>query len=307
MSRLVEPGIYTMTAADYHADPCPEPSLSSSIAKELLGASPKHAWWASSRLNPNHEREEKDAFDLGTACHAYLLEGETGFVIIDAKDFRTNAAKEQRDAARAAGKTPLLAYRWEDVKTMARTLRGQLDGHGDKPVPFTAGKPEQTLIWRQGGIWCRARLDWLHDDRRMIDDLKTTDGSANPERWIRGPLYGLGYDIQAAFYISGIKAVFGIEAAFRFVVQEVYPPFAASVIGLAPAAVALANEKVAHAIALWRECQRTGIYPGYPTRTCWAELPPWEETRWLERRAFDTWARGLEDDGRPLDAQLNRD
>ena len=29
------PGFYSMSAAQYHADPCPEPSLSSSIAKVL--------------------------------------------------------------------------------------------------------------------------------------------------------------------------------------------------------------------------------------------------------------------------------
>ena len=36
-------GIYTLSAEAYHADPCPEPSLSASIANVLLQRSPAHA------------------------------------------------------------------------------------------------------------------------------------------------------------------------------------------------------------------------------------------------------------------------
>ena len=64
------PGIYELSAEEYHADPCPTPSLSSSIARTLLASSPHHAWWEHPRFNPGRVREEDEKFDLGTAAHA---------------------------------------------------------------------------------------------------------------------------------------------------------------------------------------------------------------------------------------------
>lgn len=298
-----KPGIYTMTADTYHADPAPTPSLSASIARVLLADSPRHAWWQHPRLNPAYQPEEDERFDIGTAAHAYLLEGASGFVIIEASDFRSKAAKEARGDARAAGKVPLLAERWADVQAMAEAARAQLAEHEDPPIPLSNGAPEQTLLWREGEIWCRARLDWLHDERRTIDDYKTTSGSANPDAWTRGPLFNNGFDVQAAFYVRGLKAVCGTDATFRFVVQETYKPYALSVIGLAPSALGLAERKVKAAIEAWRECLGANRWPGYPVRTCWADAPAWEEARWLERE-YRSQAEPMVDDGKPLAEQM---
>lgn len=298
-----KPGIYTMTADTYHADPCPEPSLSSSIARTLLGYSPLHAFTEHPRLNPAVEREEKEIFDLGSAAHAYFLEGETGFVIVEANDWRTKDAQTQRAAARLEGKIALLARQWQDVKDMADAAHDQLGQHAAKPIPFTGGKAEQALIWREGDIWCRARLDWLHDDHSAIDDLKTTGASANPDVVSR-TLFGSGYDVQAAFYLRGLLAMSGGGArgtTFRFIFQENFRPFALSVIALAPDALELADRKVKRAIALWAECRKTGRWPGYPLETCYAELPPWEEARFME---VELRAEGIRDDGRPIGEQL---
>src|SRR3989304_5411057 len=113
----------------------------------------------------------------GRPAHAYLLEGESGFAIIEAADWRTKAAKEARDAARAAGKIPLLADRWGDVHGMALAAQRQLDAPDDTPRPLAGGKPEQTLIWQEDGLWCRARLGRRHDGLRGIAGYKTTAGA----------------------------------------------------------------------------------------------------------------------------------
>src|SRR4030095_13276592 len=115
---ITAPGIYDLPAADYHADPCPEPSLSSSIVKMLCLESAAHAHYAHPRLNPAAIEENGEHFDIGTAAHALLLEGSKTIAIIDAKDYRTNAAKDARDVAYAAGLTPLLLARWTDVQAM---------------------------------------------------------------------------------------------------------------------------------------------------------------------------------------------
>lgn len=288
-----------LPAAEYHADPCPSPSLSSSIAHVLLTRSPRHAWWRHPRLNRAYEREEAEQFDLGTAAHAYVLQGVETFEVIDAPDWRKDATKALRDAARAAGKVPLLSHQWTAVRAMEATLQSQLAAV-EAPRPFRAGDPEVTLVWREGAVWCRARPDWLHADLRVIDDLKTTGMSAEPGAWSRS-LFGAGYDLQAAFYLRGLRAVCGANALFRFVVVENTAPYAVSLVSLTPQALALADRKVSRAIELWGHCLDTNEWPSYPTRVCYAEAPAWAETQWLEREVREA---AVIDDGRPLADQL---
>jgi len=279
---ILDVGIHTIPAAAYHADPCPVPSLSSSIAKQLCLASPLHARQAHPRLTTEPTAEACEAMDVGTAAHMWLLEQLSQIAVIDAKDFRTKAAQEARDAARAAGQVPLLAARWHHVENMVAAARGQLAAHRDGGAAmFTNGLPEQTLIWREGPTWCRARLDWLRPG--AIDDYKTTThGTANPDAWSRS-LFAAGHDIQAAFYLRGLKALTGDDATFRFAVQESFEPYALAVIGLGPDALMLAEKKVLYALELWQRGLERDDWPGYPPRTCWATLPAWQEAAWLEK------------------------
>lgn len=286
---ITVPGIYDLPAAAYHADCCPEPSLSSSIARRLCFDSAAHAQHAHPRLNPAALEEDAEHFDIGTAAHALLLEGQQNIAVIDAKDWRTNAAKAARDAARAEGKTPLLAARWADVQAMVGAARAQLDRHKDGGAGmFTTGQPEQTLIWLEqltgdplATVWCRARLDWLRDG--AIDDYKTTSASANPETWTR-TMFQAGFDLQAAWYLRGLRTLTGLDdAIFRYAVQETYPPYALSVIALGPDAMVLAEKKCLYALEVWRASRKTGDWIGYPRRTCYASLPMAHEAWWLEK------------------------
>jgi PDDEXK-like domain of unknown function (DUF3799) len=279
-----------MPAALYHADPCPAPSLSSSIAKLICLSSAAHARHAHPRLNPNAVAEEAEHFDIGTAAHAVLLEGEAAVTIVDANDWRTNAAKAARDAARAAGRCPLLAKTWTDVQAMVASAREQLAAQTDGGAQmFTDGQPEHVAVWLEDGLWCRARLDWLRQDpaaRRWapwaIDDYKTTSNSANPDDWTRS-MFASGFDLQAAWYVRGVKAITGEEVTFRFAVQETYAPYALSVISLGPDALTLAEKKCLYALDVWRRGLRDHVWPTYAPRTCYASLPPWHEAWWLEK------------------------
>lgn len=283
--RVHEPGIYTMAADDYHADPCPEPSLSSSIAGILCERTPAHARLRHPRLTACVARDEAEHFDIGTAAHAILLEGVNAVAVLDFPDWRTNASKDARDAARAAGQIPLLRKVWADVEAMVLATRAQLDAHVDGRVMFTGGQAEQALVWQEeGGIWCRARTDWLRP--QDIDDYKTTSKNASPDALSR-TIFANGWDIQAAFYLRGLKALTGAEATFRFACQEVYAPYALSVVALGPAALMLAEKKVRFSLELWRDCLTRNRWPMYPTQTAYASLPPWIESAWLEKETAD--------------------
>lgn len=290
---ISDPGIYAISADAYHADPCVEPSLSSSIAKLLVtpGTTPLHAWTESARLNPDHEPDEQEKFDLGKACHSLILRDPQEFEIIDAANWKKDVHQAARASARAAGKIPLLAHQFIDASKMAVEARRQLDKHEEGRNFFVSGKPEMTMVWREGDVLCRARVDWQPNDGVYWPDYKSTAASADPDSWQR-TAYGMGADIQAAFYLRGFRALGFDKARFRFAVQENYKPFALSVVGLMPGALDLADRKVERAIAVWRECRRTNAWPAYPRRTAWIDAPAYHEAAVLNREVRDAEAAG---------------
>lgn len=288
-------GIYTVSAATYHRDELgvDAPMLSASIATILLRQSPKHAHAAHPKLG-GFPSEESETFDLGTAAHSLVLEGsEARYAVVDANDWRTNAAKDARAKARAEGRTPLLLRQIESVRLMANVVRSNIAQFEDDPMPLMHGKPEQTLVWNDGGVWCKARVDWLHDDLATIDDLKTGAVSAKPDAWTR-TLYGRGGDLQAAFYLRGLMALTpkhpaigatrrqATDPIFRWIVAENTYPYATSVISLSPEGLAHAHAQVEEAIATWRKCLDTDTWPGYPTRTCYVDAPGWALMQYLD-------------------------
>jgi hypothetical protein len=279
-------GITDIHADAYHADPCETPSLSASIAHILCTASPAHARAAHPKLNPDLQREHKDAFDLGNVVHELVLDQDTTLKVLDYPDWRTKAAQEDRDECRENGWIPLLSKDYERVEQMFDAVRRQLADLNVVPSLFTDGQPERTLMWEEpGGVMCRARLDWLRDDLAAVDDLKTTSRSANPEAYSRA-LFGVGGDVQAAFYIRGVQELTGETPEFRWVVVETSAPFALSVVAPAPDVLELGHRKVGHAIRLWRDCLASGMWPGYPDRVCWANAPDYEVARWMDREAL---------------------
>src|SRR5689334_1305868 len=101
----------------YHADPAPLPSLSRSIAKRLLDASPAHAAAEHPRLSgkvPTSLASGDEAMDVGSAVHsAFLRSDEDVIRLLPFEDLRTKAAKEARDTAIAHGKIPLKAKAYD--------------------------------------------------------------------------------------------------------------------------------------------------------------------------------------------------
>lgn len=291
MTDHLKAGIYPDIPSDrYHADQLvKQPSLSRSIAHKILTRSPRHAWFAHPRLNPDHQEKGSGTLDNGTAAHSLLFEGRKP-VIVEADSWRTNDAKEQRADARKAGKVALLRKDAEQVMGMCDAVARQLDDHDCKPRPFTDGKAEQTLIWQEQGVWLRARADWLRDDFTALDDLKTTGMSASPFEWTRRRLWEDGLDIQAAMYRRGVKKLAGVDPEWRFVVVENVPPYALSIISLDAEALTLADAKLDKAIQVWKHCLQRNDWPGYLSQVAYAELPPWESSRWLERQALEEMA-----------------
>lgn len=231
--KIAEPGVYPDIPNDaYHADPVAGGSLSSSGARALLGPScpAKYDW------TRRHGQDHRAHWDIGHAAHKLVLGTGPDLVVVDAKDWRTNAAKQARDAAYADGAVPLLVADHHKVTAMADALRA----HPVASMLFDPerGRPEQTLVWRdeRTGVWCRARLDWLPEalpgQRLIVPDYKTTF-SADPDNLSKAVAQH-GYDVQDWWYQAGCKAlgVADADTAFVFVCQEKDPPYLVTIVEL---------------------------------------------------------------------------
>jgi len=311
----MKPSIFANIAfQDYISDKLGEcPTLSASIAHTLLTQSPRHAWFSHPRLNPAQQPEEAEIADIGSVAHHVLLAGDTrAIVLIDAKDYRTNAAKEARDAARAGGGIPLLQYKLAAVNDMVIAAKDYL-ANSEIAGIFDDGAAEQTILWqemflaqhgeaqgrRQDGVWCRARPDWLSGDKHTMLHYKTTAGSAEPGAWIRSHLALDGYDVSLAFYERGLSMFEQKNRELRsiFLIQEQEPPYACSLVGLDPAMQDLASRKVNRAINLWADCLAKDRWPAYPGHIAYAEPAAWMMQQQDERDANEAYDRLQEKEG----------
>ena len=275
--------VLDLSEYEYHYDLTGDdrPSASASILHEFVTNTAAHAKARHPKLNPELVREDATHFDIGTAAHDLLLGGPDRIALIEADSFRTKAAQQARDEARVNGQLPLLDKHWRDVQAMVASVRSHLDDLDVQPPLFRDGQPEVTLVWEDRDVLCRARLDWLRAGG--IDDFKTTT-SARPEKWSR-TMFDHGCDIQAAFYLRGVKAAFGIDATFRFLVVEKSEPYACAVFSPAPDTLALANQKIDWALDMWKRCVESGDWPAYAERVHYVTLPPWAEGAWFDREA----------------------
>jgi hypothetical protein len=260
-----------MPAEKYHADPCVVPSLSSSIAQILLNGSPRKAWHSHPRLNPNYRETHDDKFDLGTVAHSALLENDaTRLVVVEANDWRTNKAKEEREAARAAGKTALLARHAADVRAMVEAAQEFLK---DCEIAdyWRDAESEVTAICNEGNVWLRARLDRVTKNRRLVMDYKSTTDAA-PEVFSR-QITRMGYHVQDAFYRRVVRNIGTTAPRFVFLAQSCEPPYECSLHGCDPTLQEIGDAQVELSIQMWRNCVSLKQWPSHSGRIHWATPP----------------------------------
>src|SRR6266446_975540 len=264
-----------ISAEQYHAGICPEPELSTGIIKLLINQTPYHAWLAHPKLNKSLKREVSTEFDLGTAAHSMLLEGDTSNIVVlrpenylakngnVPKGYTNDAIRTARDNARVEGKIPVLEDDFMNVRYMVEQAKKFVSGSEIANI-WESGKPELTFTRKLScGTWIKSRPDFITDDHEVIVDYKTTANGANPEQFVR-QIFSLSYDVQAALYSYMNELTFGIKPSFLFLVQSTEPPFECSLVGASESLLAVGFEKVRYAIREWRKCLDTNAWPAYP-------------------------------------------
>jgi hypothetical protein len=290
--KITQPGIYKdMSAEDYFADPCVEPSFSQSIGKILIDQSPLHARQAHPRLAEpvEGEDEEAESYDkakaIGNAAHTLMMDRGKVLAVGDFKDWKKKEAKEFKAEALAAGKEPILRKHFETAGRMVDAAIEQLTRiHGCQNA-FTHGDAEVVIANVEDGIWLRSMVDWITPDLREVWDLKTSGMSASP--YATGKqMASAGWHLQAAMHERILDALDPAGAGrrrFFYVCQENEAPFALTVNEIGEAALTIGRKQIDYAIKMWAHCLTKNVWPAYPPRIIRPELPAWAENSWLAR------------------------
>lgn len=249
---------------DYHAD---RVSLSSTGARKLLACPARFRWERDNQSPPSK------AFDIGRVVHTLVLGVGGEVVVVDADNWLTKAAKEQRAAAYESGATPLLTAEYD----AALAMRDAVMAHPVAAELFSDGVAEQSGWWadEDTGITLRFRPDWMTelDGRPVCVDLKTTV-SADPQDFSRS-VVKFGYNMQAAWYLAGLAAHGIADARFLFVCVEKSPPYPVAIIELDAEAIAQGRIDMRRAIDLYKRCLDTDTWPAYGDGIHTISLPPW--------------------------------
>lgn len=270
MTAITEPGLYDLPAEVYHADPVPTGSLSVTRAKVLLeeGGPAKFHHRATSPT-PEH----KPAWDVGRLVHAMVLgKGMDQIAVIPHATYRTKAAQEERDGARASGLTPVLLGDMQTAEDMAAALSSH-----PTAVRYLTGRPEVSMfaehITEKGErLWLRGQLDVLAAGSH-IGDYKTTR-DASLDGFTRAA-FRFRYHMQAAWYRWLTTQLTGERLPFVMVAQEKEPPYLVSVWEPDPQLLDMGAEDMDEAIDIYLRCTRTGKWPGYPDEIQALSAPDW--------------------------------
>lgn len=275
--EVLAPGVYDLTDEEYFGPVLASTTLSSTGARELLkpGGPARFRHQADTGTV-----ETKRAFDVGHAVHTIVL-GKGPDVILfpgtgkNPEAWQKDSDKEDVAKLRAEGKVPL---RPSDYR-MAHAIAGAVAVHPTASKLLRRGEPEKTLIWRDSatGVLCRAKADWLRPDG--IVDLKSAADASDEGMSKAG--YNHGHPIQAAFYLRGFRELFprDVEPFFVHIAVEKEPPYLVHVTQLTERAMAWGDRQVSQALEIYRDCQASGIWPGYPLHEITdIDLPAWVRT-----------------------------
>ena len=281
---VTEPGVYDIPEDAYHLDPVKGGSLSYSGAKKLLAEGGPELF----AYEREHPPEPSKEMELGTAAHKLVLGVGQELHVVDAKDWTTRAAKEEREQARVAGMLPLLPKELATVTAMAARLR---EHKRASQILAQPGRAEMSAFWEDPafGIWWRCRWDHMPEpDPRyqpVIGDYKTTAKGGASKREFSKAIASYHYNLQASVYTAGYAAMFddriSVPPGYALITQERVAPYRVAVYELHPDALRKGRQDAERAMEIYRDNReaeaegRPGAWPGYSPEIEVIDLPYW--------------------------------
>lgn len=252
--------ITDLDEATYHA----RPELSSTQARLLLDspARYKHSLTA--------HRASSATFDLGSAVHARVLGVGWGIAELDFDSFRSKAAQEARDEARAADLIPMLSKDLHQVHDMTEAVLA----HSTSRALFEEAPGREVSVFSEvDGVPVRCRFDALGQDKNLAIDLKTTL-DASPDGFTRS-VAQYSYHVQESHYRATYEASEGVDPRFVYVAVEKHAPYLVAVHKVSILWAEMGHTAAREARRIYRECTESGEWPGYPLDVHTLEPPAW--------------------------------
>ena len=220
-----------MSDADYFKDK----SLSNSFLVRLS----KSMAHAKTPITPT------PAMETGTMIHRYFLEQADFFNLyihapkIDkrTKDYKEFAKENEGKLFITEADSKMLDGITESLKNYYLKDENPFETKNNLPAEsaYDIIKKSETEIagfWEQDGQKCKMKIDAIYNKTLLIDLKKTYD--VEQFKW---SVKKYKYYRQAAFYLSGYKAITGIDAIFVFLAIESAPPYGVKAFKLSDASL----------------------------------------------------------------------
>jgi len=197
---------------------------------------------------------------------------ESRFVFRDDAIARLYAGKEllSRETMLAIRSIELSILRHEGATRLLRT-----------------GMAEMSGFWTDSetGVQCKCRPDWLVTVDEVVTgivDVKTC-ADASADAFARS-VASFGYDLQAAFYQDGLKALTGKTLPFYFIAVEKDGPHATAAYRASDEMIETGRAKYRGALQLLRWCRDNNRWPAYQPN---GEIETIELPRWASNFDLD--------------------
>lgn len=294
----------------YHADPCPEPSLSSTMANTIIEKTEVEAMMGSQRLNPKYVSKTSDVMSLGNIAHAMLLSNdESVYEIAPVDAWRTNEAKEMKADIERRNKIALNTKTSSiivDVRAMIESLHKQLSVHKEYPDLFKKGRGEVSGFCKDEilNIWLRARFDWLPEDYEdLIVDYKTT--GLDFDQWEKNELWKGKY-IQNPHYRKVYDTITGKKSKFIWVVQQTKAPFLIKIYEIDDGYNETVDMRYNHSSKVFQKCIKSGEWGGTLPYAIHSFPPPWVMDKWTSDEMNMVNVSAIEDENKSQDPTETR-
>lgn len=265
-----------LSMSDYHADD----ALSRSDILQLKKNPMKF------RVQRQLIRKDTDAFSIGTAGHAAILQPDKYWdqvavapnsVLGKGGTRNTKKYKAWSFIQKQKGKTIITQEQSQAVKGMVEAVY-QNPAHETAASIFTnrEGIIEQSIFFKDAshGFLCKIRADIRFPHIRTLVDLKTSR-NASPDVFARD-CANFGYDVQAAWYLAGASRATGEDYQnFIFVVIEKVPPHCVAVYRADYAMLDAGRKKIRPLIKTYNDCLKSNKWASYPDEVVDISLPRW--------------------------------
>ncbi len=237
--------------SEFYCQKWPHPYLTPSIARTLVGKTPRHAQLQCPYFGPV-EQKPSAAMTEGSIVDALVLGGDPGCTVLDFENYRTKEAREIRDAS----SNPILIADYERCQNAAVRVKKSIKTSSEIAVhALELGRIKKRLFWQSASVHCSTEPDVHCAD--IVLDLKRTKVAPTVANWERHA-YTMRYGLQVAATLEATKA-----KRFGWLIIEADPPHLSVVHWASDAFIKVARDDWKLAVDTWRNCIECNHFPGY--------------------------------------------